>query len=70
MAISNQVREFLMTDEGIRLVPYTWDLEPVLTGSARLSQEALEKAEALQRSQDIAERRRSMRSGARLSKRK
>jgi circadian clock protein KaiC len=31
-----------------------------LTGSARLSQEAREKAEALQRSQSIEERRRSM----------
>jgi circadian clock protein KaiC len=60
MAHSNQVREFLMTDEGIRLVPVYVGSGTVLTGSARLSQEALEKAEALQRSQDIAERRRSM----------
>jgi circadian clock protein KaiC len=60
MAHSNQVREFLMTDEGIRLVPVYVGSGTVLTGSARLSQEALEKAEALQRSPDIAERRRSM----------
>jgi circadian clock protein KaiC len=60
MAHSNQVREFLMTDEGIRLVPVYVGSGTVLTGSARLSQEALEKAEALQRSQGIAERRRSM----------
>jgi circadian clock protein KaiC len=60
MAHSNQVREFLMTDEGIRLVPVYVGSGTVLTGSARLSQEAREKAEALQRSQSIEERRRSM----------
>ena len=60
MAHSNQVREFLMTDEGIRLIPVYVGSGTVLTGSARLSQEAHEKAEALQRSQLIEERRRSM----------
>jgi len=60
MANSNQVREFLMTDDGIRLVPVYVGSGTVLTGSARLSQEAREKAEALQRSQNIEERRRSM----------
>ena len=45
MAHSNQVREFLITSKGIKLVkPYLgpWG---VLTGSARLSQEAKESAE-------------------------
>src|SRR4029077_822297 len=60
MAHSNQVREFVMTDDGIRLVPVYVGSGTVLTGSARLSQEAREKAEALQRSQNIEERRRSM----------
>jgi circadian clock protein KaiC len=60
MAHSNQVREFLMTDDGVRLVPVYVGSATVLTGSARLSQEAREKAEALQRSQSIEERRRSM----------
>jgi len=60
MAHSNQVREFLLTDDGIRLVPVYLGAGTVLTGSARLSQEAREKAEALQRKQEIAERRRSM----------
>jgi circadian clock protein KaiC len=60
MAHSNQVRKFWITDEGIRLVPVYVGSGTVLTGSARLSQEAREKAEALQRSQSIEERRRSM----------
>jgi circadian clock protein KaiC len=60
MAHSNKVREFLLTDDGIRLVPVYLGAGTVLTGSARLSQEAREKAEALQRKQEIAERRRSM----------
>jgi circadian clock protein KaiC len=60
MAHSNQVREFVLTDDGVRLVPVYVGSGTVLTGSARLSQEAREKAEALQRSQSIEERRRSM----------
>jgi circadian clock protein KaiC len=47
MAHSNQVREFLMTDQGVRLVPVYVGAGTVLTGSARLSQEAREKAAAL-----------------------
>lgn len=44
---SNQVREFLITAKGIKLiVPYLGS-EGVLTGSARLSQEAKEKASKL-----------------------
>ena len=60
MAHSNQVREFVMTDEGIRLLPVYVGGGTVLTGSARLNQEAHEMAEALQRKQNIEERRRSM----------
>ena len=45
MANSNQVREFMMTRNGIRLVPVYVRAGTVLTGSARQSQEAREKAE-------------------------
>jgi len=45
MANSNQVREFVMTWNGIRLLPVYVGAGTVLTGSARLSQEAREKVE-------------------------
>src|SRR6267154_1179356 len=47
MANSNQVREFLMSKDGIRLLPVYVGGGAVLTGSARLSQEARERAEVL-----------------------
>jgi circadian clock protein KaiC len=53
MAHSNQVREFLMSSEGIRLVPPYIGAGMVLTGSSRVAQEAKEKAEALLRAQEI-----------------
>ncbi len=45
MAHSNQVREFLITPKGIKLVPAYLGPSGVLTGSARLSQEARDAAE-------------------------
>src|SRR6202000_2420206 len=45
IAHSNQVREFLITNKGIRLVQAYLGSGGVLTGSARLSQEARERAE-------------------------
>jgi circadian clock protein KaiC len=45
MGHSNQIREFLMTDSGIDLVDVYTGPEGVLTGTARLAQEAREKAE-------------------------
>lgn len=42
MAHSNQVREFLITSHGVRLVPVYLGHGGVLTGSARLNQEAAE----------------------------
>ena len=45
MAHSNQVREFLITSKGIKLVKAYLGPSGVLTGSARLSQEAKEAAE-------------------------
>lgn len=53
MAHSNQVREFLLTDEGVKLVPVYLGSEGVLTGSARLAQEAGEVEERISRQQEI-----------------
>ena len=56
MAHSNQLREFLLTSQGVDLLDVYVGPDGVLTGSSRLSQEAREKAAALARQQD-AERR-------------
>jgi circadian clock protein KaiC len=45
MAHSNQIREFLITKEGIKLQDVYVGMNGVLTGSARLAQEVREKAE-------------------------
>jgi circadian clock protein KaiC len=58
MAHSNQVREFLMSKNGIRLLPVYIGSGTVLTGSARLSQEARERADNLLRQQTKEEQRR------------
>jgi circadian clock protein KaiC len=56
MAHSNQVREFVMSKSGIRLLPVYIGAGVVLTGSARLNQEAREKAELLIREQAVEEK--------------
>ena len=53
MAHSNQIREFLLTDKGVELANVYVGSAGVLTGSARLSQEAQEKANQLLRRQDV-----------------
>jgi len=53
MAHSNQIREFILTDHGIELLDVYVGPEGVLTGSARLSQEAKNDAEQLLRKQEI-----------------
>ena len=60
MAHSNQVREFLMSSEGIKLRPAYIGPEGVLTGSARLAQEAKDKAAAMVREQDMERRSREL----------
>jgi circadian clock protein KaiC len=60
MAHSNQVREFTMSNDGIKLIPVYVGGGTVLTGSARLSQEAREKADALLRKQGAEERRNAL----------
>ncbi len=49
MAHSNQIQEFLLTNEGIDLVDIYTGTGEVLTGSARAAQEASEKANELTR---------------------
>jgi len=53
MSHSNQIREFLLTDHGIELLDVYVGPEGVLTGSARLSQEAKNDAEQLMHQQEI-----------------
>jgi circadian clock protein KaiC len=52
MAHSNQLREFLLTPQGVDLLDVYVGPEGVLTGSSRLSQEAREKAALLARQQE------------------
>jgi circadian clock protein KaiC len=52
MAHSNQIREFVLTDKGVNLLDVYVGPSGVLTGSARLSREAQEKAKGLVRQQD------------------
>jgi circadian clock protein KaiC len=60
MAHSNQVREFILSAEGISLRDAYVGPEGVLTGSARLAQEAKDKATALVRAQDMERRSREL----------
>jgi circadian clock protein KaiC len=53
MAHSNQLREFVLTGDGIRLLPVYIGPGGVLTGSSRITQESAERAEALQKQQEI-----------------
>lgn len=53
MAHSNQVREFVLSDRGIALVDVYVGTGTVLTGSARLAQEARERVDALNAQQEI-----------------
>ncbi len=50
---SNQIREFILTEHGIELLDVYVGPEGVLTGSARLSQEAKNHEEQLLRQQEI-----------------
>jgi circadian clock protein KaiC len=57
---SNQIREFLLTGDGLQLLDVYVGPEGVLTGSARLSQEGREKASATSRTQQLESRRREL----------
>jgi circadian clock protein KaiC len=54
MTHSNQLREFLLTDNGIELIDAYIGPAGVLTGTARFSQEAKEKADKLMSNQEIS----------------
>jgi len=60
MAHSNQVREFLLTDGGIQLRDVYVGPGAVLTGSARLTQEARDKADGLAEQVGAARREREL----------
>ena len=60
MAHSNQLREFRMSERGIELVDAYLGPEGVLTGSARLAQEAHEKAAAVAAQAEIQRRQKGL----------
>jgi circadian clock protein KaiC len=66
MAHSNQLREFVLTAQGVKLLPVYVGPGGVLTGSSRVSQESRERAAAIEQKQELerkrleAERRRLM----------
>ena len=60
MAHSNQMREFVLSDQGIDLVDVYVGPGAVYTGAARLSQEAQDQAEARARAEAVARRQREL----------
>ncbi len=60
MAHSNQMREFVLSDDGIHLNDVYVGPEGVLTGAARLTQEAKANAAALLRTQELDARTRAI----------
>ena len=57
---SNQLAEFELTDNGIRILDPYIGPAGVLTGSARLAQEAADTAERLKRAQEVQARQRDL----------
>ncbi len=62
LAHSEQVREFVLSDDGIDLVEPYLGADRVLTGSARAAQEAQERAAAVCRAEEQAQRARQVES--------
>jgi circadian clock protein KaiC len=60
MAHSNQIREFLLTDNGIDLVNVYLGPAGILTGTARIEQEAQEKAAKTLHKQEILQKKREL----------
>ncbi|MCX6545790.1 MAG: circadian clock protein KaiC [Acidobacteria bacterium] len=60
MEHSNQIREFVLTNDGLRMLDVYLGPEGVLTGSARMSQEGREKAASTFRSQQLQGRGREL----------
>jgi circadian clock protein KaiC len=59
MSHSNQIREFLLTDRGVELID-VYSGAGMLTGSARLTQEAEERAAAVVEEQELERRQRAL----------
>jgi circadian clock protein KaiC len=60
MSHSNQIREFLLTDHGVELVDVYAGPSGVLTGAARLTQEAQERASARAQEEDLDRKERTL----------
>jgi len=60
MANSNQIREFILTNHGVELRDVYIGASGVLTGSARVAQEALENAKVLTRKDEIERKKREL----------
>ena len=60
MAHSNQIREFVLSNKGIELLDVYVGEGAILMGSARVAQEARERAEAMAARQDLEARQRNM----------
>lgn len=58
MAHSNQIREFLLTDQGVRLTEVYLGADGVLMGTARAEREARDRLEAYNREQEMQRLRR------------
>ena len=59
-AHSNQLREFVLTPKGVKLIAPYLGAEGVLTGSSRVAQEAKESAASLQRREEAGRKRRAI----------
>ena len=57
---SNQIREFKLTDEGIKIVDVYLGPAGMLTGSARITQISKEKTEKLERELEIEKKQREL----------
>jgi circadian clock protein KaiC len=62
MAHSNQLREFILSDQGIQLLDVYKGKEGVLFGSARIAQESIEMDEQLDRNEEIERKKRELES--------
>jgi circadian clock protein KaiC len=57
MAHSNQLREFVLTGQGVKLLPVYVGPGGVLTGSSRVSQESRERLAAIEQQQQVERKR-------------
>jgi circadian clock protein KaiC len=55
MAHSNQIREFVLSDDGVSLIPVFVGPQGVLTGSARVAAEGAERATTLELTEESEE---------------